>query len=124
MIPMFASVKGKLLKVLEPHRGGTLWLEEGEAGAKLATSLLQAQFPQPLDEIEAELVRNRRWEGKPVHTTRDGGHVVVESQWTLGLSRQPEAAVEINQRFTDCEMDTEACTDSPESRDRATAGNK
>ena len=82
------------------------WRKE-EAVGKVSHSLLQTQFPQPLEEIEAELVRNGRWEGKLVHTTRDGGHVVVESQWTLGLSGQPEAVVEINQRSLDCEMDTE-----------------
>ena len=89
------------------------WRKE-EAVGKVSHSLLQTQFPQPLEEIEAELVRNGRWEGKLVHTTRDGGRVVVESQWTLGLSGQPEAVVEINQRSPDCEMDTETCTDSAE----------
>jgi PAS domain S-box-containing protein len=88
------------------------WRKEEAVGK--VSHLLQTQFPQPLEEIEAELVRNRRWEGKLVHTTRDGGQVVVESQWTLGLSGRPGAVVEINKLSSDREMDAEACTDSVE----------
>jgi PAS domain S-box-containing protein len=89
------------------------WRKE-EAVGRVSHNLLQTQFPRPLEEIEAELLRSGRWQGKLVHTTRDGGRVVVESQWTLGLSGQPEAVIEINQRSTDGEMDTEACTDRVE----------
>ena len=86
------------------------WRKE-EAIGKVSHSLLQTQFPKPLEEIESELVRNGRWEGKLVHTTRDGGRVVVESRWTLELNGQSGAVVEINTRSTDCEMDPEARTD-------------
>ena len=62
------------------------WRKE-EAIGKVSHSLLQTQFPKPLEEIESELVRNRLWEGKLVHTTRDGGRVVVESRWSLERKR-------------------------------------
>src|SRR5262245_3536644 len=71
------------------------WRQE-EAVGKVSHSLLQTQFPQPLEEIEAELIRNGRWEGTLVHTTRDGGRVVVKSQWTLGLNGRAGAVVEVN----------------------------
>ena len=87
------------------------WRKE-EAIGRVSHSLLQTQFPKPLEEIESELVRNGRWEGKLVHTTRDGGRVVVESRWILDLTGEPAAVVEINARSTDYEMEPEARTDS------------
>ena len=71
------------------------WKKE-EAIGRISHDLLQTQFPKPLEEIESELVRNGRWEGKLVHTTRDGRRVVVESRWILDLARQAGAVVEIN----------------------------
>jgi fatty-acyl-CoA synthase len=74
------------------------WTKE-EAMGKVSHNLLQTQFPQPLEEIESELVQNGRWEGKLVHATRDGSHVVVDSRWILNLKGQ-KAVVEINRRKT------------------------
>jgi len=51
------------------------WKKE-EAIGRISDALLHTQFPKPLEEIESELVRNGRWEGKVVHTTRDGRRVV------------------------------------------------
>ncbi len=76
------------------------WRKE-EAIGRVSHNLLQTQFPEPLEEIESELVRNGRWEGKLVHTTRDGARVVVESRWTLELEGQLGALVEINTRAND-----------------------
>jgi PAS domain S-box-containing protein len=76
------------------------WRKE-EAIGKVSHKLLKTQFPKPLKEIESELVRNGRWEGKLVHTTRDGSRVVVESRWSLELTGQVGALVEINTPATD-----------------------
>ena len=83
------------------------WRKE-EAVGKVSHDLLKTQFPKPLEEIESELVRNGRWEGKLVHTTRDGGLVVVESRWSLEQAGQLRALVEINRRAAD----PDACTDT------------
>ena len=64
------------------------WRKE-EATGKVSHSLLRTDFPKPLEEIESELIRTGRWEGKLVHTTRDGGRVAVQSRWTLDLTEQP-----------------------------------
>ena len=58
------------------------WTKE-EAIGRISHDLLRTRFPKPLQEIESELVTQGRWKGKLVHTTRDGGRVVVESIWTL-----------------------------------------
>ena len=69
-----------------------------EAIGKVSHTLLQTQFPKPLEEIESELVQTGRWTGRLVHATRHGGRVVVESRWNLengGLG----AVVEVNRRL-------------------------
>ena len=72
-----------------------------EAIGRISHELLQTRFPKPLEEIETELVRKRRWEGKLVHTTRDGGRVVVASRWALDIEGKSEVVVEINARSDD-----------------------
>jgi colanic acid/amylovoran biosynthesis protein len=71
-----------------------------EAIGKVSHNLLQTQFPKPLKEIEIELARNGRWEGKLVHATRDGSRVVVASHWVLNFTGRPSAVVEISTRST------------------------
>ncbi len=71
------------------------WRKE-EAIGRISHDLLQTRFPKPLEEIESELVRNRLWEGHLVHTTRNGGRMVVKSRWALDTNGDSEAVVEIN----------------------------
>jgi PAS domain S-box-containing protein len=87
------------------------WRKE-EAIGKVSHSLLQTQFPKPLEQIESELARAGRWEGKLVHTTRDGSRVAVKSRWTLDPTLQPGEVVEINARSSDSETDPNARTDT------------
>jgi fatty-acyl-CoA synthase len=75
------------------------WTKE-EAIGRVSHDLLRTEFPKPLEEIDSELVRSGRWEGKLVHSTRNGDRVVVESRWTLDLDEQSGAVVEINRRCT------------------------
>lgn len=91
------------------HRAEQLygWKKE-EAIGKVSHKLLQTEFPKPLEEIESELARNRCWEGTLVHTTRNGGRVVVESRWTLDRNVRSGAVVETNAPLTDREVNPEA----------------
>ena len=47
------------------------WPRE-EAIAKISHELLRTEFPAPLQDIKAALVRDDRWDGELVHTKRDG----------------------------------------------------
>jgi PAS domain S-box-containing protein len=87
------------------------WRKE-EAVGKVSHSLLQTQFPKPLEEIESELARNGQWEGRLVHTTRDGVRVVVESRWTLDRTHQSGPVIEMNACATDREIDPKARAES------------
>ena len=56
------------------------WTKE-EAIGKVSHELLQTQFPEPLEQINDQLLRYGRWQGKLVHATRDGRRVEVVSEW-------------------------------------------
>jgi colanic acid/amylovoran biosynthesis glycosyltransferase len=82
------------------------WRKE-EAIGEVSHNLLHTQFPKPLEKIESELIRNGRWEGKLVHTTRDGGRMVVASRWALDPKEQFGPVVEINTPSTNPEAPTD-----------------
>jgi PAS domain S-box-containing protein len=58
-----------------------------EALGKRAHQLLATTFPIPAAEINADLLRNGRWEGELVNKNRDGTQVVVASRWSLQADR-------------------------------------
>lgn len=73
------------------------WTQD-EALGQVSHTLLQTQFPQSLDAIEAELTRHGLWEGKLVHARRDGTRIEVHSRWVLH-DEEPspgETVLEIN----------------------------
>lgn len=72
-----------------------------EAVGKVSHSLLRTRFPKPLQEIESELMQNGIWEGRLIHTTRDGRSVIVKSRWSLELDEQAGPLLEINRPCAD-----------------------
>jgi PAS domain S-box-containing protein len=54
-----------------------------EAIGRRSHTMLQTQFPRPVEEVYADLLRDDRWQGELVHTRRDGSKVVVASRWAL-----------------------------------------
>ncbi len=58
------------------------WTKE-EAIGRVSYELLRTTFPEPLDEIRAEIVERGRWEGELVHRRKDGTEVIVASRWVL-----------------------------------------
>jgi PAS domain S-box-containing protein len=74
-----------------------------EAMGKNSRALLQTQFPNLVQEIEAEFLREGRWEGELVQTRRDGSQLVVASRWALQRDEhgKPLAILEINSDITE-----------------------
>jgi len=73
-----------------------------EAMGMISHVFLQTEFPHPIEEITAELLRNERWEGELVQIRRDGSKVVMSSRWALLGSAQgePLATFQINSDIT------------------------
>jgi two-component system, LuxR family, sensor kinase FixL len=73
-----------------------------EAIGRVAHDLLQTRFPEPVDNICADLLRTGRWEGELVHTRRDGMQVVVASRWSLKRDErgEPQTVLETNNDVT------------------------
>jgi PAS domain S-box-containing protein len=76
--------------------------KKAEAVGKISHQLMQTIFPMPLEEITAELLRTRRWEGELVHTKKDGTQAVVASRWSLQRDAwgRPVAILETNNDIT------------------------
>lgn len=77
------------------------WSSE-EAMGQIAHSLLQTEFPRPVEEIKARLFAHGHWEGELVHTRRDGERIVVASHWVLHRNErdEPRAILEVNNDIT------------------------
>lgn len=73
------------------------WTREAVLG-RLVHDLLATEFPKPLAEVEADLLRDGEWQGELRHTRRDGRSVYVASHWALqrGRDGQPIAVIEVN----------------------------
>jgi PAS domain S-box-containing protein len=78
------------------------WMAE-EAIGKCAHELLHTVFPQPIEEIRAELLRSGRWDGELEKTRSDGTQVAVASRWSLRRDEQqrPAAVLETNNDITE-----------------------
>ena len=73
-----------------------------EAVGKVSHHLTQTIFPAPIERIQADLLRNGRWEGELLHTKADGSQAVVASRWSLQRDQhgQPVAILETNNDIT------------------------
>jgi len=87
-----------------------LGYSRSQAVGQISHDLLRSEFPQPLTEIRAELLRAGHWEGDLVTTAQDGRRVVVASRWALqwGMRDQPPRVLVINSDITERKRGEEA----------------
>lgn len=73
-------------------------------------TLLQTEFPQPLEEIQAILLEQGYWKGELIHTKRQGTRIAIASRWTLQVDDEgePLAILEISNDITDRKLAEEA----------------
>jgi len=62
-----------------------------EAIGRVVHDLLRTEFPQPLAEIEAAVLRDGHWTGELEHDHRDGSRIFVASNWALHRGEGGEA---------------------------------
>ncbi len=69
-----------------------------EVVGRVSHDLLDTIFPEPLEDIEARLMRSGEWEGELTQTRRDGQQITVASYWVLHKDAQgnPTSIVEVN----------------------------
>jgi PAS domain S-box-containing protein len=81
-----------------------------EAVGQVSHQLMATIFPEPLDEINTNLLRTGRWEGELIHATRDGTRVVAASRWSLQRddAGNPTAILETNNNITERKQAEEA----------------
>jgi PAS domain S-box-containing protein len=89
------------------------WRKE-EAVGLVAHELLKTVFPEPLDVVMTKLLTDKRWQGKLIHTNRDGKQIVIASQWELFCDEHdnPVAILEVNNDITDGKQAEEALRES------------
>jgi PAS domain S-box-containing protein len=77
------------------------WTAE-EAVGRINHELLRTQFPTSRGDVEAQLLRDGRWDGELAHTRRDGSQVASASRWALrrAADGQPHEVLEINTDVT------------------------
>jgi PAS domain S-box-containing protein len=81
----------------------TFGFKRDEAIGQLSHRLLRTEYCEPLIRITARIIKEGRWEGELIHTTRDGRQLTVASRWALrrGSGGRPVAILEIDNDITD-----------------------
>jgi PAS domain S-box-containing protein len=80
-------------KILFWSRGAEAMLgySKDQAAGKISHDLLRTEFPRPLAEIRAELMRTGHWEGDLIKTAQDGRRIVVAGRWALQWGKRGQA---------------------------------
>ncbi len=79
------------------------WTREAARG-QLSHTLLKTLFPEPLEEINSQLIRTGYWSGELIHTTKYGRKISVQSRWRArydasgALTEIMESNVDITER--------------------------
>jgi PAS domain S-box-containing protein len=81
-----------------------------EAVGRKSHELLESEFPQPLEEIQAALLEHGTWTGEFQQTCRDGSAIWVASTWALhrNAEGEPMSVVKVNNDITALKRTSEA----------------
>lgn len=85
-----------------------------EAVGRVSHELLKTDFPVPLKDIEAELLRSGEWQGELTQMRRDGQQIVVASYWVLHKDENgnPTSILEVNNDITESKRAEESLEQS------------
>jgi PAS domain S-box-containing protein len=74
-----------------------------EALGQILQRLLRTEFPEPLAEIEADLLAKGHWEGTLIHTNRAGRSMLVLGRWALQHDEagEPIGVLEVHHDLTE-----------------------
>lgn len=91
------DIEGRILSWSKGYERLYGWTEK-EAAGRICHDLLKSRFSQPLEEIQATLVRDAQWTGELTQTRQDGTTITVSANWTLlrETGGRPAAVVEVN----------------------------
>src|SRR6267143_859874 len=70
---------------------------------KTPHQILRTEFPQPFEEIKAQLLCDGQWQGELTHSKRDGSRITVASRWSMWWSPEdkPLGFLEVNSDITE-----------------------
>lgn len=74
-------------------------IKKEDALNQISHQVLKTVFPQSLEEINAQLLRDGTWSGELLHTLPNGEKVKVFSSWQLDTSCNPARVIETNINF-------------------------
>jgi PAS domain S-box-containing protein len=85
------------------------WSRQEAVGRK-SHELLETELPQPLAEIQAELLEHGQWTGEFRQRRRDGSAIWVASYWALhrNAAGEPVSVVKVNNDITELKRTSEA----------------
>jgi two-component system CheB/CheR fusion protein len=73
-----------------------------EALGQTSHLLLRAQYPEPIEQIQAALERQGHWEGEVIHCRKDGAELCISSRWVIHAdeNNRPRAILEVSTDVT------------------------
>ena len=101
-VACFVRDMGDRIVYWNPGASDLYGFSEGEAMGRNCHALLNTQFPEPLEEILAQVRSTGGWNGDLQHTRRDGRQITVASYWALHHDSEgsPAAVLEVNLDIT------------------------
>jgi PAS domain S-box-containing protein len=99
MPAMIRDLKGRIIEWSSGAESLYGW-SRAQALDQQADVLLATRSPQPLSEVEADLIRTDHWQGHLHRRTRDGRDIWVASNWLLQREAGSALILEVSSDIT------------------------